>query len=124
HGFHVLIQSCRGTGGSSGEFAWFRNETADGLATVAWLREQPWFTGELGMTGLSYLGFVQWALAQDPPPELRAMVIQAAVHDPHAFYYQGGTLALESSLVSAAALVHQGRGMLRFLRATLRLQRR
>src|SRR5262245_57832294 len=27
HGFHVLIQSCRGTAGSTGEFTWFRNET-------------------------------------------------------------------------------------------------
>jgi putative CocE/NonD family hydrolase len=123
HGFHVLLQSCRGTAGSSGEFTWYRHDAADGLATVAWLREQPWFTGELGTTGLSYLGFVQWALAQDPPPELRAMVIQAAVHDPYASWFQGGGFALENSLVAAAALVHQGRGAARFFRAAIRLQR-
>jgi putative CocE/NonD family hydrolase len=123
HGFHVLLQSCRGTAGSSGEFTWYRNDAADGLATVAWLREQPWFNGELGTTGLSYLGFVQWALAQDPPPELRAMVIQAAVHDPYEVWYQGGGFALENSLVAGAALVHQGRGAPRFFRAALRLQR-
>jgi putative CocE/NonD family hydrolase len=124
YGFHVLLQSCRGTAGSSGEFTWYRDDAADGLATVAWLREQPWFTGELGMTGLSYLGFAQWALAQDPPPELRAMVIQAAVHDPYETWYQGGGFALENWLVAGAALVHQGRGALRFLSAAVRLQRK
>jgi putative CocE/NonD family hydrolase len=123
YGFHVVLQSCRGTAGSSGEFTWYRNDADDGLATVAWLREQPWFTGELGTTGLSYLGFVQWAMAQDPPPELRAMVIQAAVHDPHAAFYQGGAFALENSIVAGASLVHQGRGAARFLRAAIRLQR-
>ena len=34
-GFQVLIQSCRGTFGSGGEFDAFRNERADGLATLA-----------------------------------------------------------------------------------------
>ena len=46
-GFHVVIQSCRGTGGSGGEYEPFRHERADGRATVAWLRGQPWFTGAL-----------------------------------------------------------------------------
>src|SRR5688572_3881754 len=124
HGFHVLLQSCRGTAGSSGEFTWYRHDAADGLATVAWLREQPWFNGELGTTGLSYLGFVQWALAQDPPPELRAMVIQAAVHDPHAAFRQGGAFALENSIVAGASLVHQGRGVMSFLKSVIRLQRK
>ncbi len=75
-GFHVVLQSCRGTGGSSGMFDLWRNEAADGQATVSWLREQPWFNGTLGTVGPSYLGYVQWALALDPPPELKAMVVQ------------------------------------------------
>lgn len=65
-GFHVVLQSCRGTGGSGGEFHLWRNEAADGLATVAWLRRQSWFSGVLGTIGPSYLGYVQWALALDP----------------------------------------------------------
>lgn len=55
-GFHVLLQSCRGTGGSTGRFEPFRNEAADGQATIAWLREQDWFSGRLGTIGASYLG--------------------------------------------------------------------
>jgi len=58
------------------------NEAADGRATVSWLRGQPWFNGTLGTVGPSCLGYVQWALALDPPPELRAMVVQVGLHDP------------------------------------------
>jgi predicted acyl esterase len=44
-GFTVVVQSCRGTVGSGGEFEPFTSEAADAQATVAWLREQDWFTG-------------------------------------------------------------------------------
>ncbi|GHF26847.1 hydrolase [Streptomyces mashuensis] len=123
-GFHVVLQSCRGTGGSGGTFDLWRNETADGTATVAWLREQPWFTGVLGTTGPSYLGFTQWALALDPPPELRAMVVQEGLHDLHAYFRPGGTFALQNGLTSAMGLTCQHQGTLPFVRATARLQRR
>ena len=58
-----------------------RHEAADGQDTVAWLRRQHWFDGRLATYGASYLGFVQWALATDPPPELRAAVVLAGPHD-------------------------------------------
>ena len=85
HGFHVVISSCRGTGGSGGQYEPFRHERADGQATLAWLREQPWFTGELATIGPSYLGYVQFALAAEQPPELRAMVVQVAMSGPYQF---------------------------------------
>ncbi|WP_441247978.1 CocE/NonD family hydrolase [Kitasatospora sp. McL0602] len=122
-GFHVVLQSCRGTGGSGGEFALWHNEAADGQATVAWLREQPWFSGVLGTIGASYLGYVQWALALDAPPELRAMVVQVGLHDPYPFFYRQGAFCLEDALVVAMGLTSQHRGVPRFLRAALRLQR-
>ena len=52
-GFHVLIQSVRGTGGSGGELEPFRNEVADARATMTWLRRQEWFNGALGTIGAS-----------------------------------------------------------------------
>ncbi|MGW9210863.1 CocE/NonD family hydrolase [Embleya sp. NPDC055664] len=123
HGFHVVLQSCRGTGGSDGTFALWHNEAADGSATVAWLREQPWFTGVLGTIGPSHLGYTQWATALDPPPELRAMVIHAGLHDPHAYFYAGGVFHLENALASTAGFVHQHRGNRHFAKAALRLHR-
>lgn len=80
-GYHVLIQSVRGTYGSGGRFDPFVNEIADGADTAAWLREQPWFTGSFATMGLSYLGFTQWALLIDPPPELKAAVITVGPDD-------------------------------------------
>ncbi|HNM84182.1 MAG TPA: CocE/NonD family hydrolase, partial [Mycobacterium sp.] len=66
-GYHVIVQSVRGTFGSGGDFEPTVNEAADGADTVAWMRQQPWYTGTFVMAGISYLGTVQWALLQDPP---------------------------------------------------------
>ncbi|WP_369776742.1 CocE/NonD family hydrolase [Streptomyces sp. R33] len=123
-GFHVVLQSCRGTGGSGGAFDLWRNEAVDGRATVSWLREQPWFNGTLGTIGPSYLGYVQWALALDPPPELKAMVVQVGLHDPHALFHTDGALHLETALAVGVGMTYQHQGTGPFLKATLRLQRR
>ncbi|CAL9478856.1 CocE/NonD family hydrolase [Streptomyces sp. enrichment culture] len=123
-GFHVVLQSCRGTGGSGGAFDLWRNEAADGRATVSWLRRQPWFDGTLGTVGPSYLGYAQWALALDPPPELKAMVVQVGLHDPCALFHAQGALRLENVLAVGSGMTHQHQGAAPFLRATLRLRRR
>ncbi|MEO3756536.1 CocE/NonD family hydrolase [Streptomyces sp. B6B3] len=123
-GFHVILQSCRGTGGSGGAFDLWRNEAADGRATVSWLRKQPWFNGVLGTVGPSYLGYAQWALALDPPPELKAMVVQVGLHDPHALFHADGALRLENALAVGSGMTYQHQGMGAFVRAVLRLRRR
>ncbi|HET8911735.1 MAG TPA: CocE/NonD family hydrolase [Ktedonobacteraceae bacterium] len=97
-GYQVLIQSCRGTSGSGGEFRYTRNEHDDGLATIEWIKQQEWFSGELAMLGASYLGFVQWAVAADAGPELKAIVPQVTTSDFNHFRFQGGSLNLETSL--------------------------
>ncbi len=56
-GFQVVIQSVRGTFGSRGSFAPF-DERPDGLATLRWLRSQPWHADRIAMIGPSYLGLV------------------------------------------------------------------
>jgi uncharacterized protein len=80
-GYHVLMQSVRGTYGSGGDFEPMAQEADDGQDTVAWLRGQPWFDGRLATLGASYLGWTQWALLQDPPPELRAAIVYVGPHD-------------------------------------------
>jgi putative CocE/NonD family hydrolase len=93
-GYQVVVQSCRGRTGSSGTFAPMVNEASDGQDTVAWLREQPWYTGRLATIGGSYLGFSQWALLTDPPGELRACVIVVGPHDFADAIYGSGAFAL------------------------------
>jgi putative CocE/NonD family hydrolase len=72
-GYHVIVQDVRGRFDSTGEFDPFRNEQQDGIATLDWLRQQTWFNGEFGTWGASYLGMVQWAIANQAP-ELKAMM--------------------------------------------------
>ena len=123
-GYHVLLVSSRGTFGSGGEFDPGRDEAADGQACLAWLREQEWFDGRLGTFGLSYVGFTQWALAMDPPPELRAVVVQAGLHDFSRCVYHNGTFSLYTSLSWADLVANQEaggvRGMVRLATADRR----
>jgi putative CocE/NonD family hydrolase len=75
-GFQVILQSARGTFGSGGKFEPMRNEREDGLATLDWVVRQPWFGDSIVLVGPSYLGYVQWAVADRLPPEVKAMVPQ------------------------------------------------
>ena len=98
-GYQVLIQSCRGTFGSGGDWVPFRHEEADGQATLAWLAEQPWFSGTVCTFGPSYLGLVQWAVCGDPPAWLKAMApAVTATNFRDAVIYPGNTLGLETML--------------------------
>jgi putative CocE/NonD family hydrolase len=73
-GFQVLIQSTRGTFGSHGPVDPLRCERDDGLDTLDWLVEQRWFGDSMILTGGSYSGFVQWAVADSVPPQVKAMI--------------------------------------------------
>lgn len=106
-GYQVLIQSCRGTAGSGDQFAYARNEHSDGTATIEWIKQQDWFTGELGMAGPSYLGFVQWSVAAEAGPELKVLVPQITSSDFNRFRFQGGTMTLESSLDWSTMMTEQ-----------------
>ena len=124
-GYHVLLQSCRGTFGSGGEFKPMRNEIADGQDTVGWLREQSWFDGRLATYGASYLGFVQWALAMDPPPELVAAVVHVGPHDFSRTAYRNGVFDLYNSLSWSDLIAHQeSSGLLQGLLRTVSAERR
>ena len=75
-GFQVILQSVRGTFGSGGVFEPMRNEREDGLATIEWVLDQPWFGDSIVLVGASYLGYAQWAVADRLPPEVKAMIPQ------------------------------------------------
>ena len=124
-GYHVVLQSVRGTFGSGGMFEPMVNEAADGADTVDWLREQPWFTGRFATVGLSYLGFTQWALLRDPPPELAAAVITVGPHDFNASVWGTGSFAINDWLGWNDLVAHQeDSGRLRSGIRQLRAQRK
>ena len=82
-GFQVLIQSTRGTFGSDGPFDPLRREREDGLDTLEWVIRQPWFGESMILYGASYLGFVQWAVADAVPPHVKAIIPAVSESGPH-----------------------------------------
>lgn len=76
-GFQVLLTSLASTL-KAGEphFGSPASDREDLLAVVEWITRQDWFDGCLALTGPSYLGYVQWTVAEALPPEVRALVPQ------------------------------------------------
>jgi uncharacterized protein len=120
-GYQVIVQSCRGTFGSGGEFVPVRNEQADGHATLEWVAAQPWFDGRLVMWGGSYLGLTQWAVAQDAPDFVRALSLQVTASNfRDSVVYPGGAFALETALAWLREVKNQELGWRTVLRTRLR----
>ena len=122
-GYHVVVQSVRGTFGSGGEFTPMAHEIADGADTAAWLCDQTWFTGSFATVGLSYLGFTQWALLTDPPPEMKAAVITVGPHDLSAPRWGTGSFGLNDFLGWSDMVAHQEEPRFRALVRQLRARR-
>jgi uncharacterized protein len=106
-GFQVLIQSVRGTFGSAGRFDPHHHERADGLATLAWIKLQPWFGDTIFTFGQSYLGYVQWAIARDAGPELKGIATQITTAHFANMTYAGGSLSLRNALGWSRLVTHQ-----------------
>ncbi len=73
-GYALVAQDVRGREDSEGEWLPFAHEAADGAATLEWIASRDWCDGNIGMTGASYGGFVQWAAATSQNPCLKALV--------------------------------------------------
>ena len=110
-GFQVFVQATRGTFGSGGQFRPFTTEHEDGLATLAWLRDQPWCDGRVAMVGGSYFGHTQWAIAPyaDPPlvcvsPHITSADIAGSI------FYEHGAPSIQTALGWSGSIGRQERG--------------
>ena len=94
-GYAYVAQDARGRNDSDGEFYPWVNEYDDGFDTVEWIGSQDWCDGNVGMSGASYVGNVQWMVAATGSRYLKAIaptVIGSNLHEsPH---YQGGAFQL------------------------------
>ncbi len=124
-GFQVILQSVRGTFGSGGAFEPMRNEREDGLATLEWLVKQPWFGDSIVLVGPSYLGYVQWAVADRLPPEVKAMIPQVTESALTLDFLRTDAYSLETPFGWGVMVAGQERrlGMLRTLLAEGRARR-
>ena len=92
--YAVCRVDTRGTGTSDGVAVdeYPATEADDLCAVIAWLAEQAWCTGSVGMFGSSYAGFATLHAAMLGPPALRAIVPLYATDDRYTddIHYAGG----------------------------------
>jgi uncharacterized protein len=97
HGYAVVEQDVRGTGGSDGRFMPFVFDVHDGTLTLDWLAAQPW-AGPVGLWGISYQGWAAYALAETGHPAVEAVAVGSAWADMEPFFAPGGAFNLMAHL--------------------------
>jgi len=90
YGFVVVHQECRGRHESEGEWEPFVHEREDGLDTIAWITEQEWHDGNIGLYGPSYMSFNQWVLVDALPPEVKTLYLSVMGTEQHSLIYMNG----------------------------------
>jgi putative CocE/NonD family hydrolase len=108
HGFACCRVDIRGSGDSEGILTdeYTRQEQDDAVAIIAWLAAQPWCTGAVGMTGISWGGFNALQVAARRPPALKAIMALCCSDDRYAddVHYFGGNLLTEDGMWSSFIL--------------------
>jgi predicted acyl esterase len=98
HGYAVCRVDLRGTGSSSGDAVdeYPPSEQSDLVEVIAWLAEQEWCDGNVGMWGTSYSGFNSLQVACERPPALKAVCAIYASDDRWTddVHWRGGALRL------------------------------
>jgi putative CocE/NonD family hydrolase len=104
-GYVVVIQDTRGRFGSEGVFEPFAHEADDGADTIAWLAEQSYCNGRIGMYGASYYAATQLLAATRRPEALKAIAPKETAADYFdSWFYYGGALQLGFSIYWALGL--------------------
>ena len=96
HGYASVRVDLRGSGDSEGvlEDEYLELELDDGRDVLAWIADQLWCDGRVGVIGISWGGFNGLQLAARRPPELAAVISVASTDDRYAddVHYMGGCL--------------------------------
>ncbi|HLG17107.1 MAG TPA: CocE/NonD family hydrolase [Blastocatellia bacterium] len=77
-GFALVVQDCRGTFKSEGEYRPFMNDHLDGYDTIEWIAKQQWSNGKIGMYGGSAMGITANLASMMNPPHLVATFVLVA----------------------------------------------
>ncbi|MFC9876261.1 CocE/NonD family hydrolase [Nocardia salmonicida] len=107
HGYVSVRVDLRGSGDSDGVLRdeYLATEHDDACDVIAWLAEQPWCDGNVGMMGISWGGFNSLQVAAHRPPALKAIVSASATEDLYVdnMHYMGGCL-LSDNLSEATVM--------------------
>jgi uncharacterized protein len=108
HGYVSVRVDLRGSGDSDGVLydEYLAAEHDDACEVIAWLADQPWCDGNVGMMGISWGGFNSLQVAARRPPALKAIVSASATEDLYVdnMHYMGGCL-LSDNLSEATVML-------------------
>jgi uncharacterized protein len=109
HGYASVRVDIRGTGNSDGVLMdeYLPQEQADACEVIAWLADQPWCSGAVGMYGKSWGGFNGLQVAAHRPLALRAVISAYFTDDRYAddVHYMGGCVLGHESLSWASYML-------------------
>jgi hypothetical protein len=109
HGYASVRVDMRGSGNSDGILfdEYLPQEQEDACEVIAWLAEQPWCSGAVGMYGKSWGGFNGLQVAARRPPALRAVVSAYFTDDRYAddVHYMGGCVLGHDALSWASHML-------------------
>ncbi len=98
-GYAYVRVDLRGCGESEGVMTdeYTRLELQDGCDVIAWIADQAWCDGGVGIVGISWGGFNGLQLAALRPPALKAVVTICSTDDRYAddIHYMGGTMLVD-----------------------------
>lgn len=96
HGYACIIVDVRGSGASTGErkMEFSPEEIADGKEIVDWIVNQPWSNGNVGSTGVSYVGTTAEMLLVNQHPAVKACIPRSNIFDLYNYImFPGGVRA-------------------------------
>jgi putative CocE/NonD family hydrolase len=100
HGYAAIRVDIRGSGESGGVLLdeYLKQEQDDALEVIAWIADQNWCNGKVGMMGKSWGGFNGLQIAARQPPALKCIITVFFTDDRYAddVHYIGGCMALEN----------------------------
>jgi putative CocE/NonD family hydrolase len=112
HGFAGVRVDMRGSGNSEGvlEDEYLPQEQLDACEVIAWLAEQAWCTGSVGMYGKSWGGFNALQVAARRPSALKAVISAYFTDDRYAddVHYMGGCVLAHEALSWASYMLGLG----------------
>ncbi|MSP81483.1 MAG: CocE/NonD family hydrolase [Alphaproteobacteria bacterium] len=108
HGYGCVRVDIRGSGESDGLLSdeYLKGEQDDAVEVIAWIARQPWCTGAVGMTGISWGGFNALQVAARRPPALKAIITHCSTDERYDgdVHYIGGCLSYDNIAWGSAML--------------------
>jgi putative CocE/NonD family hydrolase len=102
HGYAAVRVDMRGSGDADGILTdeYLKQEQDDALEVLAWIADQPWCNGDIGMHGISWGGFNSLQIAARRPPQLKCLLVIGFTDDRYHddVHYMGGCMLTQQMM--------------------------